>query len=88
MHERICSDSTHREARCTCRPLLEYDLYGWYDVDTFLAHLKLRHLEYYERFGYILERMSVPRRSVYELKDVWGVQKLIRGIYGVGDDLT
>lgn len=50
--------------------------------------MKGRHLEYFERFLDILAKMSVQRRAAYELdKDVWEVQRLIREIYGMGDDL-
>ena len=63
-------------------------MYPRYDVETFLAHMKGRHLEYFERFRDILAKMSVQRRSAYELdKDVWQVQRLVRDVYGMGDDL-
>jgi hypothetical protein len=63
-------------------------MYPRYDVEAFLAHMKGRHLEYFERFRDILAKMSVQRRSAYELnKDVWQVQRLVRDVYGIGDDL-
>ena len=50
--------------------------------------MKGRHLEYFERFRDILAKMSVQRRLAYELdKDVWQVQRLVRDVYGMGDDL-
>ena len=88
LHQRTCPESTPAKPRCSCRPDLVYELYPRYDVEAFLAHMKGRHLEYFERFLDILAKMSVQRRAAYELdKDVWEVQRLIREIYGMGDDL-
>jgi hypothetical protein len=88
LHQRICPESTPAHPRCPCQPKLEYKLYPRYDLETFLTHMKAKHLEYFERFRDILAKMSVQRRSIYELdKDVWEVQRLIREVYGMGDDL-
>jgi len=88
LHQRTCPESTPAQPRCSCRPNLVYDMYPRYDVETFLAHMKGRHVEYFERFRDILAKMSVQRRSAYELdKDVWQVQRLVRDVYGMGDDL-
>jgi hypothetical protein len=88
LHQRTCPESTPAHPRCSCRPDLVYELYPRYDVEAFLAHMKGRHLEYFERFRDILAKMSVQRRAAYEVdKDVWEVQRLIREVYGMGDDL-
>jgi len=62
-------------------------LYNRYDVEAFLTHLKMRHVEYFERYRDLLEKMSLQRRSTHELeKDVWEVQGKIREVFGMGDD--
>lgn len=87
-HQYECPQSTPDRPRCSCRPDLSYDLYDRYDVDTFLLHLKSRHLEYHERYRDYLQRLSIQSNPVYELnKDIWLVQKAIRDVYGMGDDL-
>jgi hypothetical protein len=89
LHQLLCPNIAPPETRCSCRPFLSYDLYGRYDIEIFLQHLKARHLEYFERFRDILEKMSAQRRVAYELdKDVWQIQRLIREVYGMGDDLV
>lgn len=87
-HQRNCPYSTPEHPRCECRPTLLYDLYDRHDIDGFLWHLKSRHLEYYERFRDLLTKVSVQRRLAYERnRDVWEAQKMIRDVFGMGDDL-
>ena len=87
-HQRNCPYSTPEHPRCECRPTLAYDLYDRHDIDRFLWHLKSRHLEYFERFRDLLTKLSVQRRLVYEReRDVWEAQKMIRDVFGMGDDL-
>ena len=89
MHQRCCPESTPLQPRCGCRIDLGYELYPLHGVDSFLGHLKTKHLEYYERFRDIVSKMSVLRRTTYEHeKDVWEVQRLIREVYGMADDLS
>lgn len=87
VHRMNCPDSTPAQPLCLCRNHLTFELYDRYDVQTFLAHLKSRHLEYYERYGDLV-KMSLQRRELRGLdKDVWEVQRLIRDAFGMGDDL-
>jgi len=87
-HQQGCEISTPSRPRCPCRPRLDYDQYARHDVEAFLSHLQICHLEHYERFRYLRYNMSVPRKSEFDAKkDVWEVQKLIRETYGIGDDL-
>jgi len=89
MHQQWCPESTHLYPRCGCRTDLGYELYPLHDVDSFLGHLKTKHLEYYERFRDIVSKMSVLRRTTYEHeKDGWEVQRLIREVYGMAPDLS
>jgi hypothetical protein len=88
MHQRTCPEIELPETRCSCRLTLSYELYDRYDTEAFLVHMKAYHLEYFERYKGILAKMSVQRRSIYEPdKDVWQIQRLIREVYGMGDDL-
>jgi hypothetical protein len=87
LHERDCSHASFLQPRCSCLPRLSYEMYDRYDVETFLAHLKLRHLEYFERFRNLWE-MFLPKETATQWGlDVWQVQKLIRERFGIGDDL-
>ena len=89
MHQKSCPESTPLMPGCGCRVDLMYDLYPLRDADSFLVHLKMKHLEYYERFRNIVANMSVVRRTAYENeKDGWEVQRLIREVYGMADDLS
>jgi hypothetical protein len=88
LHQHECPQSTPDRPGCSCRPELFYDLYGRYAVDTFLLHLKGRHLEYHERYLDYLLRLSIQNKPENELKkDIWHIQKVIRDVYGMGDDL-
>lgn len=88
LHQQTCPEIAPPETRCICRPSFLYDLYARSDTETYLSHLKAGHLEYFERLRNILGKMSSQRRSVYKLdKDVWQIQRLIREVYGMGDDL-
>ena len=88
LHQKLCPKSTPEQFCCSCRPNLEYELYSRYDVATFLAHMKLCHLEYFEGFRDLLEKLSLQGRSILEFeKDLWEAQSLIRDVFGMGDDL-
>ena len=89
LHQRSCSKSTPEEPRCLCKPPLSYRLYDRSDVEEFRRHLKIYHLEYFERFHALMQKRSLQKRATTQFEtDVWQVQKLIRDVHGIGDDLS
>jgi hypothetical protein len=62
-------------------------LFGRFDANDFIAHFKSEHLEFYERYRDLVERISFQKGSVEGVgKDMWAVQRMIRDIYGMGDE--
>jgi hypothetical protein len=62
-------------------------LYGRFDANDFIAHFKSKHLEFYERYRDLVQRISFRKGSVEGVgKDMWEVQRMIRDIYGMGDE--
>lgn len=88
-HQRGCSMSTPARPRCSCKPDLGYEVFSRSDADGFLAHLKSMHLEYFERYRDMVQKLCLQRLPVEEMQeDMWEVQRMIRDVFGMGDDLV
>lgn len=86
-HQRDCPKSNHLKPRCSCQPDFAYELFGRFDANDFIAHFKSKHLEFYERYRDLVQRISFQKGSVEGVgKDMWEVQRMIRDIYGMGDE--
>jgi len=80
--------STPANPRCSCKPDLGYEVFSRSDADTFFAHLKSKHLEYFERYRDFVHKISLQRRPIERMhEDMWEVQRLICEVFGMGDDL-
>ena len=74
----MCPKSAPAQLQYSSGPNLAYELCPGYDVEAFLARMKGRHLEDFEKIRDISKKILVQQRSAYEPdKDVWEVQRLI-----------